>query len=50
MSGKGLNGALVAFLACVLRVGVGSSCIGGLQRWVEEPLLRLVVPASSWGY
>ena len=49
MSGKGLNGALVVFLAGGLRVGVGSSCIGALRIWVEEALLRLEVPAFSWG-
>ena len=49
MNGKGLNGGLLAFLACVLRLGVGSNCIGALQRWVEETLLRLIVSASSLG-
>ena len=48
MNGNGLNGALLAFLACVWRLEVGSNDMGALQRWVEEPLLRLVVPASSW--
>ena len=31
MSGKGLNGALVVFFACGLRVGIGTSCIGALH-------------------
>ena len=48
MNGKGLNGVLPAFLACDLRLNVGSNGMGALQRWVEEPLLRLIVPASSW--
>lgn len=48
MNGKGLNGALLAFWARVLRLEVGSNGRGALQRWVPESLLRLIVPASRW--
>ena len=49
MNGKGLNGALLAFLAGVLSLDVGSDRLGVLYR-LEEILLRLIVPSSSWGY
>ena len=47
MSGKGLNGSLVAFLACGLREGDGSNGIGALRRG-GEAFLESMLSASSW--